>query len=535
MCYGCSNLQDWAKSKVYGEREEIENEVVAERFKTGAGECTRDKLLGSSRPNASGLGPQHEEHSDEEEDVEEGVEPEGVCRIPENPPWPVLRITKSVSSMESVRNSRDGISLPILNGMPPDSSDHHFASQTYGSRSSQLQLNNNHPQPNQNAPNTRTKEGKGKGYNGVTRRRGRYQASIWGKLDENRPKKSIYIGTFKDEVEAARAYDLVAIKFYGAYACTNFPNLDYKDEVEKMKNMSIKDYLKTWSLHLGTFDSEEEAARAFDIGNLRFNGPYATTNFNIKEYDLRTIFNSEKLPIGEGASDKIKAKTFEELWLMHAKHDLLSMPKLPQLTKHKVEWFKYLDLISPGRRSSMIDKDNHAQMERDYPESVGSCTPKGCVSGNNIDLTVYDNQDCDQIIQIFPHNDDCVQKEIRAAERIAADDLDRLLAEDPLTFLGFADNGELEFDFTQQAPPPISNAVAAVGHDNVVPIPSNKNGTIVVMDGMLPTQCNNTAAEMGQHSTSVLLENDQEWDLEDFLSGLDNVDESAGDGCWNFD
>jgi hypothetical protein len=53
-------------------------------------------------------------------------------------------------------------------------------------------------------------------FKGVSRKRGKFQASI--RVDY----RSIYLGTFESAEDAARAYDEAARKHFGEYAYTNF-------------------------------------------------------------------------------------------------------------------------------------------------------------------------------------------------------------------------------------------------------------------------------------------------------------------------
>lgn len=56
-------------------------------------------------------------------------------------------------------------------------------------------------------------------------------------------------------------------------------------------------------LHAAT---EEEAAEAYDIAAIKFRGLNAVTNFDMNRYDVKSILESNTLPIGGGAAKRLK-------------------------------------------------------------------------------------------------------------------------------------------------------------------------------------------------------------------------------------
>ncbi|XP_056699812.1 ethylene-responsive transcription factor WRI1 isoform X2 [Spinacia oleracea] len=204
-----------------------------------------------------------------------------------------------------------------------------------------------------NAPTTR----RSSIYRGVTRHRwtGRFEAHLWDKSSWNSiQNKKGRQGAYDSEVDAARTYDLAALKYWGPETTLNFPIEKYTKEVEEMQNATKEEYLASlrrrssgfsrgvskyrgvarhhhngrWEarigrvfgnkyLYLGTFSSQEEAAAAYDLAAIEYRGPNAVTNFDISNYigrvkNVLPKVESEEASTEQTVKQEIKQQKEEE-------------------------------------------------------------------------------------------------------------------------------------------------------------------------------------------------------------------------------
>ncbi|GAA0173212.1 DNA-binding transcription factor [Lithospermum erythrorhizon] len=268
-------------------------------------------------------------------------------------------------------------------------------------------------------------------YRGVTRHRwtGRYEAHLWDKGTWNNVQnKKGKQRAYDNEEAAARTYDLAALKYWGPDTTLNFPAEKYSKEIVEMQKLSKEEYLASlrrlssgfsrgvskyrgvarhhhngrWEarigrvsgnkyLYLGTYNTQEEAAIAYDKAAITYRGSNAVTNFHISNYinndgeDDNDKLKKQKL------GDEIKEEDTPELSIGEhhevIKHEEVASSKEESSTEEKVEEEEaarnpkpegedFTDvnpnmLIKEEVPAELIEEIPHLQEERAISQNIG--------------------------------------------------------------------------------------------------------------------------------------------------------------------
>ncbi|KAK4759944.1 hypothetical protein SAY87_023075 [Trapa incisa] len=309
--------------------------------------------------------------------------------------------------------------------------DHQQDNKPKSKRSRKSQINN------ANSPDSGTCK-RSSIYRGVTRHRwtGRFESHLWDKTSWNniqtKKGRQVYLGAYDSEDAAARTYDLAALKYWGPNTTLNFSIDEYKKEMEEMQKLSKVEYLALlrrrssgfsrgvskyrgvakhhhngrWEarigrvlgnkyLYLGTYDTQEEAAAAYDMAAIQYRGINAVTNFGINNYidSLKKKGNRIDLPHRQ-PRQKVRAASTDAV-------DPCNNTEAENEDEYEPDEVHVDVAMKTEADDHTLGVVTHHEMKTDQQQSTGPDQPQE---------TAYSATDADsQVIQLYPEPSPCME------------------------------------------------------------------------------------------------------------------------------
>lgn len=313
-----------------------------------------------------------------------------------------MRRSPPSSSCSSSPSSSSSSSASCVVG---SGSPHDIAEKPKRKRSRKVQNLNSSPDDQSQNANSPSSARRSSIYRGVTRHRwtGRFEAHLWDKSSwnntQNKKGRQVYLGAYDNEEAAARTYDLAALKYWGPDTILNFPIDGYEKELEEMQNVSKEEYLASlrrrssgfsrgvskyrgvarhhhngrWEarigrvlgnkyLYLGTYNTQEEAAAAYDMAAIQYRGANAVTNFDISNYVERLKKKGVHIDLPQPQATPADPPKSQQMQCVIV-HDDPTPPTTLKQEKLQQPVLRYADDLDLGPSPNCMDMDSSGMMD----------------------------------------------------------------------------------------------------------------------------------------------------------------------------